>query len=108
MKQQTWWAQTLVTMGGVWSPDVYGLHNVQAHTEEEAVETLARETGAPQNPSPAVLPRIERQARARGDDDDAIVEQLKTAVRTGMSNKPKALIVVSIGTDFAKISGLAG
>ena len=94
-------------MGGVWSPDIYGLHNVQAQTEEEAVETLGRKTGGPKNPSPAVLPRIERHARARGDDDDAIVEQLKTAVHTALSNEPKALVVVNIGTDFAKISGLA-
>ena len=47
MEQQTWWAQTLVATGGGWSPDVYGLHSVQAQTEEEAVETLARKQERP-------------------------------------------------------------
>ena len=106
MEQQTWWAQTLVSMGGGWSPDVYGLRSVQAHNEDEALATLAREAGTPESPEPAVLPQIERDARARGEDEEAIVEQLKSAVQTALSNEPKGLIVLNIGTDFAKISGI--
>ena len=105
MQEQTWWAQTLVGLGGGWSPDVYGL-SVEAATEDEAVRALARETGAPEDPPPAVLPHIERDARARGEDDDAIVEALKKAVTTGLTSDPKGLIIVSFGTDFARVSGL--
>ena len=64
----------------------------EATTEDEALGALARETGAPEDPPPAVLPHIERDARARGEDDDAIVEALKKAVTTGLTSDPKGLI----------------
>ena len=89
MEERTWWAQTLVALGGGWSPDVYGLHSVQATTEEEAVGAFARETGAPEDPPPAVLPHIERDARARGEDDDAIVEALKKGSDNRTDERPE-------------------
>ena len=101
---ETWWIQTLINAGSLCSPAIMGLHNVDAPSEASAVAQLAEKLGAPA--PPAVLPQIEREARARGDSDACILETMKTALRTALGATPKGLVITHIGTDFGEVTGL--
>ena len=104
--KKRWWAQTLVGLGGAWSPDVLGVHSVEADGEEEAVAEIARTVEAPEEPAPVVLPRLEREGKARGESDEAVVERMREAIRTALEAEPRGLVITHIGTDFATATGL--
>ena len=104
--KEQWWAQTLVGLGGGFSPDVLGIHAVQASTEDDAVAQIAKIVEAPETPAPVVLPRIEREGKAKGESDEALIETMREAVKTALEAEPRGLVITHIGTDFGQVSGL--
>ena len=102
----TWWAQTLVHTGGMCSPSIMGIHNVEACGEADAVTKLAALVEAPNEPAPAVLPKLQREGTERGDSEETIIETMRRAVTQALSAEPKGLVITSLGTDFGTVTGL--
>ena len=66
MEQQTWWAQTLVGLGGGWSPDVYGLHSVQASVRRRGGRSAGARDWCSSVPDPrGAAPHRAGRARSR-------------------------------------------
>lgn len=104
-ESETWWIQTLVSLGSPCSPRVMGLHSVEATGEDDAVHRLSARLEAPTTPAPAVLPKIQREAQARGAEDDDTIKILSTTVIEALDSEPKGLVITAISTDFAAVSG---
>ena len=101
---QTWWIQTLTSLGSVASPSVVARHSVEAPSATAAVERLRRTLDASQKPAPIVLPDIVE--RSNESEESGTVKSLKNAVRQVFEAKPCGLVITDIGTDFANVSGL--